>query len=648
MKKFFEKIRNRIFRRKNSYLIDDEEYIGEGEEAITGSEEILAKVENIRRGYYFWLYFVVLIIFVILFVRLWVLQVIQGDYNKTLAEGNRIRTRSIVSARGIIYDRNKAVLAKNVPEFALVAYPADLSRTLSEREDFYRKVADFSAIPFEEIKNKMEANKDRILESIVLKENLTHEESLILEEKTSGTKGISVEKRSTRGYVSDIALGHILGYIGDINEEEYKANPSYNLDDKIGKAGIEKSYEEKLKGIDGKEQVEVDSSGRLKKILAKRDPVAGNGLVLSINSDLQAKTKEYLSAQLKSQNLTKGVAIVSDPRNGEILAIISLPDYDNNIFSSPNLSDTYPVLANDPNQPLFNRAISGVYPSGSTIKPVVAAAALQEGIIGVNDWINDDKGELDVPNQYDPSIIYRYPDEKAHGWVNVTKALALSCNVFFYTIGGGFDKIQGLGVELLDKYFNLFGLGAKTGIDLDGEAKGLVPTAEWKQKVKGEPWVLGDTYHLSIGQGDLGATPLQINNYTQAIANGGTLFEPRIARELLSDSGAVMKNLDSIVLRKNFIDTGTLNIVKQGMRACVTGGSCDRLSSLPVSSAGKTGTAQTGRTNEEDHGWFTAFAPYENPQIAVTVLIENGGSGYSSAEPVAQNIMQYYFTHPGS
>jgi penicillin-binding protein 2 len=494
----------------------------------------------------------------------------------------------------------------------------------------------------------MEASKDRILESIVLKENLTHEESLILEEKTSGTKGISVEKRSTRGYVSDIALGHILGYIGDINEEEYKANPSYNLDDKIGKAGIEKSYEEKLKGIDGKEQVEVDSSGRLKKILAKREPVAGDGLVLSIDSDLQAKTREYLSSQLKSQNLAKGVAIVSDPRNGEVLAIVSLPDYDNNIFSSPNLSEVYPQLANDLNQPLFNRAISGTYPSGSTIKPVVAAAALQEGVVGVNDWINDDKGELDVPNQYDPSIIYRYPAEKACGWINITKAIAESCNVFFYTIGGGFDKIKGLGVGNLDKYFNLFGLGTKTGIDLDGEAKGLVPTPEWKQKVKKEPWVLGDTYHLSIGQGDLGATPLQINNYTQAIANGGTLFEPRIAKELLSDSGEVTKTLSSVILRKNFIDDSNLNIVRQGMRACVTGGSCNQLSSLSVSAAGKTGTAETGKQNEENHGWFTAFAPYENPQIAVTVLIENGGSGYSSAEPVAQNIMQYYFTHPGS
>jgi penicillin-binding protein 2 len=644
MKKFFEKIRNRIFHRKNSYLIDDEEYIGEGEEAITGSEEILAKVENIRRGYYFWLYFIVLIIFVILFVRLWVLQVIQGDYNKTLAEGNRIRTRSIVSTRGIIYDRNKVVLAKNIPDFALVAYPADLSRTLSEREDFYRKIANFSAIPFEEIRNKMEASKDRILESIVLKENLTHEESLILEERTSGIKGISVEKRSTRGYVAGIALGHILGYVGDINEEEYKANPSYNLDDNIGKSGIEKSYEEKLKGVDGKEQVEVDSSGRLKRILAKRDPVAGDGLVLSIDSDLQAKTREYLSAQLKSQNSTKGVAIVSDPRNGEILAIISLPDYDNNIFSSPNLSEVYPQLANNPNQPLFNRAISGVYPSGSTIKPVVAAAALQEGVIGVNDWINDDKGELDVPNQYDPSIIYRYPAEKACGWINITKAIAESCNVFFYTIGGGFDKIKGLGVGLLGKYFNLFGLGAKTGIDLDGEARGLVPTAEWKQKAKGEPWVLGDTYHLSIGQGDLGVTPLQINNYTNAIANGGILYKPRLAKALISSINGTTKDLPSEIIRKDFADSSVLSIVRQGMRMCVTSGSCDKLVGLPVTSAGKTGTAETSNLKEPTHAWFTAYAPYDNPQISVTVLVENGGSGYASAEPVAQNILQYYFT----
>lgn len=633
-----------MFSSKKDYQIDDEEYQGEGEEGAASGEEILARVENLRKGYFFWFYLFILIIFTILFVRLWSLEIIQGDYNRSLAEGNRIRTRSITAERGLIYDRNKVVLAKNIPDFALIVYPADLPSKEEERNKFYQELANLTSLGFEEVKNKIEPNKDKFLEKIVIKDNLAHEEALILKEKSSTLKGVTVDDRSTRGYAADLALAHILGYVGDLNEEDYKNNPSYSLDDIIGKTGIEKMYESDLKGTDGKEQVEVDSAGRLQKTLAKRDPQVGDDLVLSIDAGLQQKAKDFLAGQLKAQNLKKGVAIVSNPQNGEILAMVSLPDYDNNIFMSPALKDVYPALVSNPEKPLFNRAISGVYPSGSAIKPVVAEAALQEGVISVNDWIIDDKGMLEVPNQYDPSIIYRYPDEKAHGSVNVIKALAVSCNVFFYTIGGGYDRIKGLGVDRLDKYFSLFGLGARTGIDLGGEAKGLVPTAEWKEQVKKEPWVLGDTYHLSIGQGDLGVTPLQVNNYTNAIANGGILFKPRLGKSIISSLDGQAKDLSAEILRKDFADPGSLSVVRQGMRACVTSGSCDKLASLPVSSAGKTGTAETSNLKESTHAWFTAYAPYDNPQVSVTVLVENGGTGYSSAEPVAEQILQYYFS----
>ncbi|TSC92187.1 MAG: Uncharacterized protein CEN92_80, partial [Candidatus Berkelbacteria bacterium Licking1014_96] len=490
MNHFFRKLKKSLFRQKNNYLIDDQEYQGEGEEEISDSSEIFVKVENIRRSYFFWFYLVIFLIFIILLTKLWILQIIKGDYNRALAEGNRIRLRNVTAARGLIYDRNQEVLAKNIPDFALVVYPADIPKKEEERDELYRQIAELGGLPFEKVKEKAEAGKDKYLESIVLKENLAHEEALILEEKTAKIKGVAIEKRSTRGYLTGVGLAHILGYVGDINEEEYQANPSYNLNDKIGKVGLEKYYQDNLKGAEGREQIEVDSLGRLKRIIAKREPLAGDGLILSLDANLQRKAREFLAGQLSAQKLNKGVAIVSDPRNGEILAMVSLPDYDNNIFESPILKDVYPNLINDPNQPLFNRAISGVYPSGSTIKPVIAAAALQEGEITINDWIID-KGFIEVPNQYDPSIVYRFPDWKVHGSVNIIKAIAESCNVFFYTIGGGFDRIKGLGVERLDKYFKLFGLGEKTGVDLDGEAKGLVPDSEWKQKNKREPWVLG-------------------------------------------------------------------------------------------------------------------------------------------------------------
>lgn len=643
MNNFFEKFKKRLLRQKNNYLLDDQEYQGEGEEEISDSSEIFVKVENIRRSYFFWFYLVIFMVFIILLTKLWILQIIQGDYNKALAEGNRIRSRSVAAARGLIYDRHSEILAKNIPDFALVVYPTDMPKKEEEREGLYRQIAELGGLSFEEVKEEAEAGKDKYFESIILKENLAHEETLILEEKTAKIKGVAIEKRSTRGYLTEVGLAHILGYVGDINEEEYQANPSYNLNDKIGKVGMEKYYQDNLKGVDGREQIEVDSLGRLKKIIAKRESLAGDGLILSLDANLQRKVRDFLAGQLKAQNLNKGVAIVSDPNNGEILSMVSLPDYDNNIFENPNLKNAYPGLINDPGRPLFNRAISGVYPSGSSIKPVVAAAALQEGVVTINDWIID-KGFIEVPNQYDPSIIYRFIDWKAHGGVNIIKALAESCNVFFYTIGGGFDRIKGLGVERLDKYFKLFGLGEKTGIDLDGEAKGLVPDPEWKQKNKREPWVLGDTYHLSIGQGDLGVTPLQVNNYTAAMANGGRLYQPRLARATISSADGKITEFQSEIIRENFVDPSNLNIVRQGMRACVTAGSCDKLSALPVSSAGKTGTAQSGKPNDPDFGWFTAFAPYDNPQVAVTVLIENGGEGYTSAEPVAVNILNYFFT----
>jgi len=299
------------------------------------------------------------------------------------------------------------------------------------------------------------------------------------------------------------------------------------------------------------------------------------------------------------------------------------------------------ILSN-PNQPMFNRAIAGAYPSGSTIKPVMAAAALQEGVINANTtlWCG---GSLDVPNQYDPSIVYHYNENVSagYGYTDVYKALAKSVNVFFYQIGGGYQSFKGLGVKAIDDYMKTFGLGTKTGLDLTGESDGLVPTPDWKQQNQNEPWYLGDTYNLSIGQGNLLVTPLQVARYTMAIANGGMLYAPHLLAGIIDPNGKIIKNFTP-TSSKITISAENLQIIRDGMRQCVTDGSCNQLQSLNISSAGKTGTAEDPAHSESTHAWYTGFAPYEDPQIVVTVMLENAGQGYDFAEPVAKDLLAYW------
>jgi len=435
-----------------------------------------------------------------------------------------------------------------------------------------------------------------------------------------------------------------LGYIGKISKYEFEQLDYSDLSytDYVGKAGLEKTYDQELRGTKSRKQIEVDSVGRIKRVLAEKDAQVGNSLELSIDYSLQRKLTASVRRMLGTKGLHKGVAVASDPRTGEILAMVSLPDYDDNIFSSPNVGKEYSKLLNDENRPLFNRAVSGLYPSGSVIKPIVAAAALQEKVVTVNTWINC-KGEILVKNQYNPDIVYRFKDWATHGPTNVIKALAESCNVFFYHIGGGFDHIKGLGYEKLASYFDKFGLGHKTGIDLPLEEGGLVPSPEWKELTKGEAWYQGDTYHLSIGQGDLLVSPLQVNNYISAIVNHGNLLQPLLVKKVISAKGKTIKQNKRTIIKKNIVSKSVANIVKRGMRAAIQNGTSTPLQALPVSAGAKTGTAQNSKGEGKEHSWFTAFAPYDNPRIVITVMIENGGEGYNSALPIALEGLQYFF-----
>ena len=591
----------------------------------------------------------VILLFLVLLFRLFVLQVVHGGDYQLKAEDNRIRPRYIEASRGIITDKDGAWLARNKPNFVLGLYPSDLPKKKTDRDEIYQKVAAISGLSSDDIRNQAEQNGLFFFDMIALKEDISHDDALLLEQKMAGLQGVVIAQQSSREYVALPGLGHILGYTGRISPEELNKNPSYGNSDQIGKAGIEAQYEEYLNGIDGVEQIEKDSKGTIVRILTqegRRDPVVGNEISLYMDRGLQQKTAEALQngindAKTKTGDtgVNAGVAIVMDVNSGGILSMVSLPDYNNNVFSGKISSADYSSLMNDPNKPLLDRATMGLYPPGSISKIIMASAGLAEGTITPN------------TSMVTPAAIkigdYTFPDWKDHSYesTNVERAIAESNDIFFYSLGGGYDNISGLGIDRIKKYWQLFGLGEKTGIDLPSEAAGLLPDDKWKRKDRGEAWYLGDTYHVSIGQGDLLITPVQMLRATAVIANGGKLLEPQLVQKIISPDGKVVKEFGPRIEKNNIVSSSVIKTVQEGMRMTVTDGSARSIfpADFPVQVAGKTGTAQF-LDNQKTHAWFECYAPYNNPQIAVLVMVEGGGEGFDIAAPVAKDILNYYFT----
>ena len=418
----------------------------------------LEDVDEVRPFPYFKIF--VILLFAILAGKLFYLQVTQAKENQSLAEGNRIRPRSISSSRGVITDSNGVWLARNKPSFALGVYPSDLPRKTAEREEFYKKLSEISGVSVDDIRKKVEANGYTSIELTIIKSDLPREEALVLEEKTLGMAGVVIDKRAIREYKSDSGLAHILGYTGLISESELEKNSSYLISEDFGKAGIEREYQSELRGEPGVEQVEVDSKGKIVSVLSgeeRTDPVAGNNVVLNIDYALQSKMSEALQSGITTAggDVNSGVAIAMNPQTGAVLGMVSLPSYDNNIFEGKLNNDEYNKLLNDSSLPLLNRATQGVYPSGSVIKIVMAAAGLQEGVITKNT-------SIETPEAITIGT-WNFPDWKHHtGMTNVVRAIAESNNIFFYANAGGYSSIKGLGVNNIDKYLNLFGFVRKT------------------------------------------------------------------------------------------------------------------------------------------------------------------------------------------
>jgi len=583
-----------------------------------------------------WLIFIIFLGLACLLAKTFYLQGIKGDHYFSMAEHNRLRTEYVKAHRGVIYDRQEKLLVQNVFGFSILITPANLPNDDETRSSVLSAVADMFSLDKKELESQVEEANKYYFQPMVVETGIDYERAMALKVASSDLPGISLEVDSWRNYTAGNQLSHLLGYVGKINAQEYDdRNDSYLLSDNIGKAGIEKYYEKCLRGTHGQRRVEVDAFGREKKIVSYEPFVAGCDLILTIDAGLQEEVYRVLERHLGK---TKAASvIISDPRSGEILALVDYPSYDNNLFATGIGHDDYQSLLEDERKPLFGRSILGEYPSGSTIKPLIAAAALEEGVV------TPQKNFYSIGGIWVADRWF-FPDwkEGGHGYTNVYKAIAESVNTYFYYIGGGYKEFEGLGVGGINKYLGLFGLGQTSGIDLPGERSGLLPDEDWKREVKDEEWYIGDTYHLAIGQGDLLVTPLQVNNYNVAIANGGTLYQPHLVKSIAYTDGTTELIMPKTI-QQNFISSDNIQAARQGMRQAVTYGSAVYLYDLPVKVAAKTGTAQWHNT-KENHAWFNAFAPYDNPTIALTVLVEEGGEGSKIAAPIAKDILYYWFS----
>ena len=623
-------IRNIVHPSRRGREIDDA--------VLTVTEEDAARLEwPLSKGWFrsiWWLSFLVL---AVLAGRVFVLNTVQGEKYQGMSERNSLRMLTIPAPRGIIYDRTGQALVQNIPTLDLAVVPSDLPREEGDRvreRELLRSIIDID----QEVASSVFGAKGNTASPVLLKSRLTQEEMLIFLSRQTDFPGVVLTRSAEREYRDGAIFSHLIGYEGKIRQQELDDYPEYGLSDMIGKEGIEKSYESFLRGKNGADRVEVDALGKIKKELGSVQPVPGNDIILHIDAELQKKIFDSLSMLLETKNLKRAAAVAMNPETGGVLALVSLPSYDNNLFSGGIDQKHYEELLTDDARPLFNRAVSGEYPPGSTIKPVVAAAALAEGVVNEHTEI-ESRGGISIGKFF-------FGDWKAHGFTDIRRAIAVSSDVYFYSVGGGYGSVPGLGMRRMKVYEEFFGYGKKTGIDIPGEADGFLPDPDWKQRRFGERWYIGDDYHAAIGQGFVTATPLQILNSIATIGNGGILREPRLVSHIRDASGK-LSPVESPVVRRDFVDANILRIVREGMRETVTEGTAQPLRDLPVAVAGKTGTAQFG-TGKDTHGWFVSFAPYEKPEIALIVLVEGQGEEGYNAVPVTKEVYQWYFGDRGT
>ncbi len=584
-----------------------------------------------------------LFLLLILFAKTFQFQVLEHKNLSYLSKINSERIYQVKAPRGVIYDRNMVQLVWNKPSYDLICDKRDLPREDNKKIEIIKEIAGI----INEDQNKLfEKIEENISFSVPIAENISHEILVILEGKINNLPGFSIEKNTVRDYISE-DISHVIGFTQRVNKEDMEKNPDYTITDYIGKSGIEESYEKALRGEPGKIKIIKDTFGEKKSedLLSESKP--GESIVLNLDFELQKKLTESLKKSLERVGAKSAAAIAMDPNTGAVLSLVSLPSFESNLFSQGISQEQWEKIEKDENDPLFNRAISGFgYPTGSIIKPLIGAAALEEGIIDGNTKIYC-PSDLCVWNRFSEKEEC-FKDWTFHGLSDIKRAIAESVNTFFYLIGGGYKSsyqlygsdisdFDGLGPEKILDYLKLFGWNSKTGIDLPQEGKGIIPEIN-------ENWRLGDTYHLSIGQGAFAATPLEVCSGFSAIANKGKLLEPHLAQKIIQDDSGLEEQIIPKIIREGFVSPENIEIIRQGMRQAVSSpnGSAFILNSLPVEAVAKTGTAESSQ-KEHYHHWVSVFAPYENPEIVLTIVIEDISGIKSATLPVAKEVLEWYF-----
>lgn len=579
---------------------------------------------------------VCLVLFAVLLGRMVYLQLWRGDYYAKQSDGNRLRQSRILAPRGIIYDSEGKELVNNLPGYAVV-----LQKQSSYKPETLQRLSNLLQMPVEEINAKIKASEN-FYEPIMLKNNLDQQMVTKIEEQRRYMPEVMLSVQPIRNYPYHELAVHVLGYVGEVSSYEIEQGLFKNISQGslVGKGGLEKSYDKYLRGEDGAFMEEVDVAGNVVKHYDSVQPVPGKNLKLTIDYELQKELETFTDkhlAFLRSSGIAPGAraaAVVAiDPRNGAVRAMVSRPVYDPNWFVHGISSKNWNSINNDPNYPMNNKVISGEYPPGSTFKIVTGSAAFELKKVGLNEPIFDGGFHPMVPTMGNAG-------GEVLGWLTFIKALAMSDNVYFYELG------YRVGIDNIEKYAHIFGFGERTGIDLEGESKGLVASKKVKREIWDEDWRLGDTFNAAIGQGFNLTTPIQLSVMLSIVANGGTKYQPYLVDSIINSDGSLFEKPKRAEGKHIDVSQQTIDYIRMGMSATTQeGGTASYFAGLPKPIAGKTGTAEN--SHGRDHGLFVAYGPVDDPELVVVCIVEQGGFGSVAAGPIVYKAFEEFFQEKG-
>ena len=566
----------------------------------------------------------IVLVIAILIARVAYLQIYDGEYYTNLADGNRIRIIPTVAPRGTFFDRNGQLLVTNRPGFAVSLLP--LTEPISP--EVIERVSKLLDVPIDEIQRRIDIHYS--FDPIRIKQDVTPDIVTIIEEQKQNYRGVIIEVQPIRNYILHQEGAHTFGYVSEISDAELEAkkDQGYKSGDIVGKFGLERVYDKEIRGENGGEQVEVDVAGKPVQILGKKEPKPGYDLILTIDRDLQVAAENAVDEILKEIEANAAAAVVLNPQNGEVLAMVSRPAFDPNLFAHGISTKDWNAINTNPYHPMDNKTITGEYPPGSTFKIVTGTAALADGKVTADELIYDSGTHWLVPKGNAGGEVL--------GWLNFHDALAHSDNVYFYELGNR------LGVDRLSDYAKMFGLGKETGIDLPYESPGLVDWRQYKWDVYGDEWYLSETMDAAIGQGFNLVTPLQAAMVTGEIAANGKRFRPHVVKRIVTQDGELIRDFHPELVGELQVDPYIIKLVQDGLReVTITGTAARNFAGFPYPIAGKTGTAENSQGR--DHGWFVGYAPFDNPCVSVAVIVEQGGFGASSAVPIGRKILEAAF-----